>query len=38
VFLPDPQKHVVYQQNFSIFEKLYPLLKEPMAQLQGLQG
>jgi gluconokinase len=38
VFLPDPQKHVVYQQNFSIFEKLYPLLKEPMAQLQAGQG
>ena len=37
-FVPDPEKHAVYQQNFSIFEKLYPLLKAPMAQMQDWQG
>jgi gluconokinase len=37
-FMPDPQKHAIYQHNFSIFEKLYPLLQAPMAQLQDWQG
>jgi gluconokinase len=37
-FVPDPEKHRIYQQNFSIFEKLYPLLKEPMARMQARQG
>lgn len=37
-FVPDPEKHSIYQQNFSIFEKLYPLLKETMAQMQAQQG
>jgi gluconokinase len=37
-FIPDPAKHAIYQQNFSIFEKLYPLLREPMAQLLNWQG
>lgn len=36
-FLPDPEKHAIYQKNFSIFEKLYPLLQEQMAQLQSWQ-
>ena len=38
VFVPDAASHAVYLQNFSIFEKLYPLLKEPMAQMQAWQG
>jgi gluconokinase len=37
-FMPDPQKHAIYQHNFSIFEKLYPLLQAPMAQMQDWQG
>lgn len=38
VFMPDAARHAVYQQNFSIFEQLYPLLKEPMARMQAWQG
>ncbi|MGV3505253.1 MAG: gluconokinase [Adhaeribacter sp.] len=38
VFLPQAANHAVYLQNFSIFEQLYPLLKEPMARLQAWQG
>ncbi|MDB5260960.1 MAG: carbohydrate kinase [Adhaeribacter sp.] len=36
-YLPNPDRHAVYLQNFSIFEKLYPLLKEQMAAISALQ-
>ena len=36
-YLPNPHHHAVYMQNFSIFEKLYPLLKDQMAIIDNLQ-
>jgi gluconokinase len=36
-YLPDPEQHARYMQNFTIFEKLYPLLKEEMAAIGALQ-
>lgn len=36
-YLPNPERHAVYQQNFSIFEKLYPLLKDHLAAIGNLQ-
>lgn len=36
-YLPNPEQHAVYMQNFSIFEKLYPLLKDQLAAIGNLQ-
>jgi len=36
VFSPDLEHHARYKKNFHIFEKLYPLLKEPMALVSQL--
>ncbi|WP_026463580.1 gluconokinase [Adhaeribacter aquaticus] len=36
-YYPSPENHASYKQNFAIFEKLYPLLKEQMAQISALQ-
>ncbi|MGV3586042.1 MAG: hypothetical protein ACO1OF_03480, partial [Adhaeribacter sp.] len=35
-YLPNPERHAVYMQNFSIFEKLYPLLKDQLAAIGNL--
>jgi len=35
-YLPNPERHAVYMQNFSIFEKLYPLLKDQLAAVGNL--
>ncbi|KAA5544077.1 gluconokinase [Adhaeribacter rhizoryzae] len=35
-YLPNPKRHAVYMQNFSIFEKLYPLLKDQLAAIGNL--
>ncbi|GEO05648.1 gluconate kinase [Adhaeribacter aerolatus] len=35
-YLPNPDHHAVYMQNFSIFEKLYPLLKDQLAAIGNL--
>jgi len=37
VFLPNLEHHARYKKNFHIFEKLYPLLKEPMGLVSQLQ-
>ena len=37
VFLPNLEHHARYKKNFHIFEKLYPLLKEPMSLVSQLQ-
>jgi len=37
VFLPNLEHHARYKKNFHIFEKLYPLLKEPMDLVSKLQ-
>jgi gluconokinase len=36
-YLPNPDQHASYMQIFSIFEKLYPLLKDQMAAISALQ-
>lgn len=36
-YLPDPEQHAAYLRHFTIFEKLYPLLKTSLQEITTLQ-